>query len=63
MELQTGRMMSKKANRCWENDFEAGRGIKSRAVARNTKVRTYKTTIKPVVTYVREVFEHGRGKC
>jgi hypothetical protein len=47
--------------------------LKSRAVARNTKVRMYRTIIRPVVTVVlkpgvsqpmtREVFEHGRGKC
>jgi hypothetical protein len=57
-------------NRCY---FSLIKLLKSRAVARNTKVRIYRTIIRPVVTYVsetgvsqpmtREVFEHGRGKC
>jgi hypothetical protein len=44
--------------------------FKSKAVVRNTKVRMYKTIIRPVVLkpgasqlMTREVFEHGRGKC
>jgi hypothetical protein len=47
--------------------------LKSRAVARNTEVRMYRTIIRPVVTYgsetwclkpmTREDFKHGRGKC
>jgi hypothetical protein len=57
-------------NRCY---FSLIKLFKSRAVARNTKVRMYRTIIRPVVTYgsetcvsqpmTREVFECGRGKC
>jgi hypothetical protein len=54
-------------NRCYYSLIKL---LKSTAVARNTKVRMYRTIIRPMVLkpgvsqpMTREVFEHGRGKC